>query len=99
MKKDITKRLKSIASSLPLVFEVEQDHVWMTAEELRLTPVADMFTLEPGKEYQIPIPKFVAVFHEQQVKDAFKHGGAKAVKEYVNKVNSNEHRPSNNTNG
>jgi hypothetical protein len=86
MKKDIVKRLKSIADVLPLVWKTEQDYVIMSAEELRLTPVDDIIQLEPGKNYKIPIPKFVAVYHEQQVKDAYKKGGALAVKEYVKSV-------------
>jgi hypothetical protein len=83
MKKDIAKRLRDISERLPLVFNVEQDYVWMTAEELRLTPVDDMLKLEDGKEYQIPIPKYVAVMHYQQIKDAYKTGGAKSVQEYI----------------
>jgi len=88
MKKPIAKRLDEIAGKLPLVFNEEQDYVWMSAEELRLTPIGDVMELDDSKEYKIGIPKYVAVFHEQQLKDAFKKGGAKAVKEYVDKVNS-----------
>lgn len=85
IKKPIAKRLKEIADRLPLVWNTEQDYVWMTAAELRLTPL-DSPDLDDSKEYQIPIPKYVAVYHEQQVKDAYKRGGAKAVAQYVKEV-------------
>jgi len=86
MKKNVSKRLNEIASKLPLVFKAEQDYVWMTGKELKLTPVDDMLKLEDDREYQIPIPKLIAVFHEQQVKDAYKRNGAEGVEEYVNSV-------------
>lgn len=90
IKKPIQKRLDKIAKGLPLVFNEHFDTVVMTTEELRLTPLANEMVLEPGKSYDIPIPKFVAVFHDQQVKDAFKRGGAKEVNKYVDSVISNQ---------
>lgn len=92
MKKSYAKRLNEIASKLPMVFKSEQDYIVMTSEELALTPVADIIKLEPGKQYQIPIPKYTSVYHEAQLKDAFKRGGLDAVNEYVKSVMANENR-------
>lgn len=90
IKKPIQKRLDKIAKGLPLVFIEHPDTVKMTAEELKLTPLANEMNLEPGKSYDIPIPKFIAVFHDQQVKDAFKKGGATEVNKYVDSVMANQ---------
>ena len=86
MKKNIAKILNETAAKLPTVFNVEQDFVEMSGAELKLTPIADRQELKDDAVYQVPIPKYVAVFHEQQLKDAYKQGGAKAVQDYINKV-------------
>ena len=58
----------------------------MTGEELKLTPYDDHVDLVPTKIYEVPIPKYVAVLHEQQLKDAYKRQGWEGVESYTNSV-------------
>lgn len=88
MNKLIANRLNDLAQKLPLVFEEKPDKVLMSGEELKLTPYDDLCKLIPTKIYEVPIPKYVAVLHEQQLKDAFKREGWNGVEGYVHKVMS-----------
>jgi hypothetical protein len=86
MKKPIVQSIRKLADSLPQVFEEKEDTVLMSGLELRLTPFADWQELEPETMYAVPIPKYVAVDHYQQLKDAMKRGGLDAVKSYADDV-------------
>lgn len=89
MNKVIANKLTGLAEKLPLVFEEKEDKVLMTGAELKLTPYDDLMKLEPTKIYEVPIPKYVAVEHRLQLKDAFKKQGMEGVNRYVQKVMNN----------
>lgn len=86
MRKDIVQQLHKAAETTPLVFEWIEVPEIFTAEELHLTPFADIMQLEPGAKYEVPMPALRAVEHKQQFKDAYKRGGWPAVKEYHSSV-------------
>jgi len=82
MKKEIAKQLAEIANTIPVVFEWELMPEEFTGEELNLTPFGDYQKFPPQEKYQIDMPTLVANMHRQQLKDAYKKGGLKAVEEY-----------------
>jgi hypothetical protein len=86
MKKPIVQSIRKLADELPTVFEEHEDFVDMTGEELKLTPYADRQPLLDDLIYPVPIPKYIAVDHYQQLKDALKKGGVQAVEQYANLV-------------
>ena len=83
MNKEVAARLNKIAERLPKLFMEHKDIVKMKGSELLLTPAADQYVIiNPEGWYDIEIPKYVAVEHKQQLKDAYKRGGWKAVDLY-----------------
>lgn len=86
MKKQIIQSIRKLADTLPTVFIEEDDSVHMTGEELLLTPYADTQQLEKQKVYEVPVPKYRAVDHYQQLKDAMKKDGFIGVQRYANEV-------------
>ena len=83
MKKEIASRLNKIADKMPHVFIEYKDTVKILGKELLLTPAAFNFPIiVPTHWYDIEIPKYVAVDHNKQVKDAYNRGGWKAVDLY-----------------
>lgn len=81
MKKEIASRLNKIAEKLPTLFQELEENLLMKGSELLLTPLEWMVD-DPKKFYPVTIPKFVAVEHKQQLKDAYKRGGWRAVDLY-----------------
>jgi hypothetical protein len=86
MKKPIVQSIRQLAEALPQVFEEKEDTVLMSGLDLRLTPYADWQELEPETLYAVPIPKYIAVDHYQQLKDCLKRGGLEAVRSYADDV-------------
>lgn len=81
MKKELASRLNAIAEKLPILFEEKVDHILIKGSELLLTPLASIVE-DREKFYSVEIPKYVAVEHKQQVKDAYKRGGWQEVDKY-----------------
>lgn len=91
MKKETANRLKVIAGRLPVVFNEQTELVPFTVRELKLTPYFEntrrmVVGASDDHVVNVPMPKFVAVEHEQQLKDAYKRGGDHEVEEYVRNV-------------
>lgn len=82
MRKDVAKQLAEIANTIPVVFEWELMPEEFTGEELNLTPFGDHQKFLPKEKYQIDMPALVANTHRQQLKDAYKKGGIRAVEMY-----------------
>lgn len=86
MKKNIAHQLNMAALSTPLVLEWVEIEETFTAEELWLTPYADVMALVAGALYTVLMPAQRAVEHKQQFKDAYKRGGWLEVKKYHRSV-------------
>jgi hypothetical protein len=87
MKKSISSWLKKVAKRLPLIFEEKPDKAYFTGRELKLTAFGETdMVIEDDKIYAVDIPQYIAVLHEQQLKDAYKQYGAKGVSDYVLRV-------------
>ncbi len=85
MKKDIVIHLRQIADNMPLVYETVDDQVLWQGHDLLLTPLAHQVD-DPEAWYAVYCPKFVAVQHYQQLKDAYKRSGWPGVMDYNKKV-------------
>ena len=86
MKKEVSKILNKLASELPYVYSPEIDYVLMTGYELNLSALGELITYPKENIYEVPVPKYVAVEHKQQMKDAYKKGGFDGVKKYMAQV-------------
>lgn len=82
MRKDVAKQLAEIANTIPVVFEWELMPEEFTGEELNLTPLGEHQNFPKHEKYQVSMPALVANMHRQQLKDAYKKGGIKAVEMY-----------------
>ena len=85
MRRHIASTLRSIAETMPTVFDLQDDWVMWSGHDLLLTPLADKVD-DKDALYKVWCPKLVAVEHWHQLKDAFKRGGWEEVKEYQIKV-------------
>lgn len=85
MKKAIASQLNSLAESMPHVLIEHDDKIIMSGHDLLLTPLADQVT-DRNAVYEVYIPKFIAVNHDQQLKDSYKRGGWDAIIIYVMEV-------------
>lgn len=82
MRKDVAKQLAEIANTIPVVFEWEMMPEEFTGEELNLTPLGEHQNFPKHEKYKVDMPTLVANMHRQQLKDAYKRGGIKAVEMY-----------------
>ena len=64
------------------MFKEHDDTILMSGEELLLTPLASQVRSKQ-QVYKVYIPKFIAVDHNQQLKDSYKRGGWDEVIIYV----------------
>jgi hypothetical protein len=85
LKKAIASQLNSLAETMPHVLIEHDDKIIMLGHDLLLTPLANQVT-DRNATYEVYIPKFIVVNHNQQLKDSYKRGGWDEVIIYVMEV-------------
>lgn len=96
MKKNIATKLNDIAENLPTIWEWELGLAEFTGEEMNLSGFGETEKFDRLIIYSVEVPQMRAVEHKQQLKDAYKRGGDRAVELYVNGVIKKFHAYSNN---
>lgn len=81
--KDIEKKLREAAKSLPAdTYEITTIEK-ISAEELKLTPYAEKQKLEPGAVYELPTPLIIEMNHYRRLKRRYVKGGMVEVVRYI----------------